>query len=486
MGPRATGGGGPGTLATLAPLATLATLLAAAAAERATPECAVEAGAPVFADPLDRVGPGLPYDFADGEDATVFAGGFRVAYEEDYKVLLNALSGETVVLYQCGTEPRVGGLAENSTAMFSVPLESIAVASTSLLPFLRILGVEDRIKYYPEYATAPCVQKLVGCKGADRTMTPSWANATLYAAQAAEAEAVGADYADAPNAFAFSSFEASGLLERTEWVKYLAPFFNKEREAEAFFDEQVEAFDAAKTAAAAAGPVILEDRPTVAWVQKRAYYSDEYPEAVVLSFANYKRELTAAANAAILDPSFFSFLEFSDPSLPDLNGTAGVTVTEDQVEFVLTDANRDDMMDLVHGWLELADVIVDETYAFDPASYGLANFTAAFELDGDPAGFPALADGAVLRVDGRVTPTGGLDWFESAPAYPAELLKDFVHALWGDQDAPGEPVHVPMWFRNIAAGEEPQVIGPELCAVPVCAEEYKFICRSWNGPTCEE
>ena len=97
--------------------------------------------------------------------------------------------------------------------MFSVPLESIAVASTSLLPFLRILGVEDRIKYYPEYATAPCVQKLVGCKGADRTMTPSWANATLYAAQAANNAGdpwllarltrgwvLYADHADAPDA----------------------------------------------------------------------------------------------------------------------------------------------------------------------------------------------------------------------------------------------------------------------------------------------
>ena len=483
-GPRATGAGGLGALAILA------TLLAAAAAERATPECAVEAGAPVFADPLDRVGPGLPSDFVEGEGATIFAGGFRVGYEEDYKVVTNGLAGgATVVLYQCGTTPPVGGLAENSTALFSVPLESTAVASTSLLPFLRILGVEDRIKYYPEYATAPCVQKLVGCEGADRTMTPSWANATLYAAQAAEVEAVFADYADAPNAVAFSSFADAGLLERAEWVKYLAPFFNKEREAEAFFREQVEAFDAAKAAAAAAAPggaAPVAPPPTVAWAAKREYYSDEYPEAVVVSFANYKRELTTAANAAILDPSFFSFLEFSDPSLPDLNGTAGVTVTEDQVEFVLTDANRDDMMDLVHGLLELADVIVDETYAFDPASYGLANFTAAFELDGDPAGFPALADGAVLRVDGRVTPTGGLDWFESAPAYPAELLQDFVHALWGDQGAPGEPVHVPMWFRNIAAGEEPQVIGPELCAVPMCAEEYKYICRSWNGPTCEE
>ena len=157
-GPRATGAGGLGALAILA------TLLAAAAAERATPECAVEAGAPVFADPLDRVGPGLPSDFVEGEGATIFAGGFRVGYEEDYKVVTNGLAGgATVVLYQCGTTPPVGGLAENSTALFSVPLESTAVASTSLLPFLRILGVEDRIKYYPEYATAPCVQKLVGC-----------------------------------------------------------------------------------------------------------------------------------------------------------------------------------------------------------------------------------------------------------------------------------------------------------------------------------
>ena len=55
---------------------------------------------------------------------------------------------------------------------------------------------------------------------------------------------------------------------------------------------------------------------------------------------------------------------------------------------------------------------------------------------------------------------------------------------WED-DSPLAAVYLET-LRDIAAGEEPQVIGPELCAVPMCAEEYKYICRSWNGPTCEE
>lgn len=43
----------------------------------------------------------------------------------------------------------------------------------------------------------------------------------------------------------------------------------------------------------------------------------------------------------------------------------------------------------------------------------------------------------VLRVDGLVSPTGGLDWYEGAIAKPAEVLADMAGAL----AAPASKVH---------------------------------------------
>jgi hypothetical protein len=71
-------------------------------------------------------------------------------------------------------------------------------------------------------------------------------------------------------------------------------------------------------------------------------------------------------------------------------------------------------------------VLIDETYAFDPTTYTASSFATGYGFDGGSA--------SVYRVDGLLSATNGLDWFEGAFARPAVVLADFVAAMHSTGD----------------------------------------------------
>merc|ERR1719158_1766383 len=97
--------------------------------------------------------------------------------------------------------------------------------------------------------------------------------------------------------------------------------------------------------------------------------------------------------------------------------------------------------------LKDVDVVVDETYAWEPAAYNYDSFLAAFGLSGsEDAKF--LRSRAVLRVDGTVSESNGLDWYESRIALPHLAVDGLAKAL-GDTELQGR------YFRHLGRNQTP-------------------------------
>lgn len=79
------------------------------------------------------------------------------------------------------------------------------------------------------------------------------------------------------------------MLNRAEWVKFVAVFFNKEVEAEKMFSNiTMDYQNMNKTArtAAAKDP----QRPTVAWISKTG-------DTIIVAYANYKKQFLEVGTA---------------------------------------------------------------------------------------------------------------------------------------------------------------------------------------------
>ena len=75
------------------------------------------------------------YDYFPTKIGQSNASTFTVTYHNYYKILTT--STEKIVLWQCGTQqPTVSG----ADAYVSVPITRIAVASTTMIPFVQVLG----------------------------------------------------------------------------------------------------------------------------------------------------------------------------------------------------------------------------------------------------------------------------------------------------------------------------------------------------------
>jgi hypothetical protein len=76
-----------------------------------------------------------------------------------------------------------------------------------------------------------------------------------------------------------------------------------------------------------------------------------------------------------------------------------------------------------HAAMADVDVLIDESYAFDPSAYTASSFKDGYGFDG--------AGARIYREDGLLGGTSGtgMDWFEGANANPSVVLADFVAAI---------------------------------------------------------
>lgn len=367
-----------------------------------------------------------------------------VAYGNHFKVLTEELAKEQYVLTQCGTsqptDEEVNAIVSGTGYQrkhFSVPVQDVTAASTTILSFLRRLGVEDRVAYADAYAVHGCWQKAASCGS---TLESAWTgNATKLEEQLDSVEVVFMDCnSDCSNVRARSNAvhvpatKDNGNLHSAEYIKFLAAFFNLEELALRTFQDTVTSYTGRQASASA---------PVVAWIQWNSWYS-----RYELSQATFKLQLVTAAGGRNVDAAQLSQSVSSMAVEDAVAGNPGAGKTY----YVPAGDDRAAATNALLAAMQDVDIVVDETYAADP---GTQKFLTAQK---------------VLRVDRSYTSLGSLDWYESRLAYPDWAATGLARYVLDDT------TKLPRYFRNVALDEAPELVTAESCqqSLPSCDASY--------------
>lgn len=401
------------------------------------------------------------------------AQGFTVEYYSSYKVVKNNIADETYVLYQCGTPPPATDAVPAGSKFFEIPLTSLSAPETVPYAFVEILGLDDRVNDVSKFVTSSCGQKILTCgnEGSDAVSVVveshgALNNDTLLSATVSPfvdglLTTAGYSY---PKSFAFSAAQDPGVLNRAEWIKFLGLFFNKDKYASDVFEGIQKQYTSAKEAALKASEG--GNVPVVAWASHYLYDTDE---SYQLSFAPYKAELVADAGAKMMDFDALSKIPgvrpsaFSNTTLEFAWAGEGAFATKAEAQAAFLKA------------LQSVDIVIDETFTMDPATYNLAAFQTEYGIEGAAAeGLSWLSSNLIYREDGLLSKNGGLDWFEGAIARPEKVLADVVRMVEDSRGAK-DTANKFNWLRRI--DETPQVVGPDACTrITSCTEEPTPIC----------
>ncbi|KAJ3180206.1 hypothetical protein HDU85_004209 [Gaertneriomyces sp. JEL0708] len=239
------------------------------------------------------------YDYFPQKAVAPAGSAIEITYHNNYKIVKNKVANKSYLLHQCGTPAPTGIAGIDDT--FAVPLQSVAVADTSAITYLELLGVREAIDVTmtADYITSACVQKMheektvVAVNAANATATKA-----LYESMGATL-AFGDSGAEAAGNFvAFPATADPGELHRAQYLLYLAPFFNKEGAANQLFTSITDNYECVKSAASKA-----DNKPSAAW-----FY--QFNGTYYLSQAPYQVQYIDAANGkAITNPE----KAFTDP-----------------------------------------------------------------------------------------------------------------------------------------------------------------------------
>ncbi|MBW3546120.1 MAG: ABC transporter substrate-binding protein, partial [Bacteroidetes bacterium] len=167
------------------------------------------------------------------------------------------------------TEPWPGAVKPITYTLDKVP-DRIVVTSTTYLPYLEMLGVEDRLVGFPgtKYISSPKIRKLVD-EGAIMDLGPD-GNMNLELLLSLEPDAVFAfdmgnesstldkiQEAGIPVVYNADFLETS-TLGRAEWIKFYGAFFHQEEKADSIFSSIATAYDSLKNLVKN-----VKERPTI-------------------------------------------------------------------------------------------------------------------------------------------------------------------------------------------------------------------------------
>ncbi len=332
-------------------------------------------------------------DYFPEKIALTHTDGFSVDYHNSYKVITvetpwpGAAAAEQYLLLQCGA-PTPEGF--DAAQVIEVPLKSIVTMSTTYLPFLEAYGVLDRLVGIDDvtYVNNPTVLQMA----ADGEIAQIGYGAGVNIEQILELapDLVMTYGSGTPDYDAHPVLLNAGIkvvlnaewladspLDRAEWGKFIALFFNKEAVAEALFAETVDRYETLKAQAAA-----VTTKPTV-------FTDSEYQGTwFVAGGRSFTAQLLADAGAEYL--------------WADDESTAGIPLA---FEAVFERAATADY------WINVGFVS------------SLAELQAGDERYGD---FAALQNGNVWNNNKRVNANGGSDYYESAVAQPDDVLADLI------------------------------------------------------------
>ncbi|KAJ1647241.1 hypothetical protein LPJ64_001354 [Coemansia asiatica] len=189
--------------------------------------------------------------------------GFEISYKNNAKYVSNKISGETYVLYQCGSSIpddakatpadslQVGGW----TKLMAVPGTKVALDSAPASAIIEMLGLQDSVagayKFFTvtsacmqkRLAELPRVEQTYGTPNARRRRSNDRLGNSLvrrvsYDLAKDDLQWTFTTYGMSdPKSVAVNPENAADMLGKAEWIKFVAAFFNKEAEANKLFSQ---------------------------------------------------------------------------------------------------------------------------------------------------------------------------------------------------------------------------------------------------------
>ncbi|CAG8471011.1 6463_t:CDS:2 [Paraglomus occultum] len=329
---------------------------------------------------------------------------FQVTYYNSYKIVNNTLANETYVLYCTAYSPTNIGVPSNAKYIQVPVVKSIAVTDISAIGFLKAIGMEKNVTYAtnPENVTAPCLQQSIS-------------NFTGASNQ------IGVVFTNTPAAdgsyVTLSLSDDMSPLQKADRVKLVSLFFDKEDEANTYYN----ATQTAYSCHAQNAKISLQDKnkKSIAWV---AYDGSAYN----IIADSYHMNLTQDAGALPLTTKATSYTNLNDFQTAVFN----------------------------------VDFLIDLTY-FDPNQLTWSNWLKLFGyVENDDDNTPDFINKKrVYRIGGLQNPSGHEDWFENAEAMPDIVLKDLISIQY--------PLYVksyrPTWLLDFAAAEPPTIVNATDC-----------------------
>ncbi|KAI0500823.1 hypothetical protein KFK09_019040 [Dendrobium nobile] len=348
------------------------------------------------------------------EDAELF----RLYYGQSFKVIKNSVDGQSYLLIQ--NNSRMASRTKYCTGRiksFVVPLFNYSVDTTFFpVSFFELLGLLDGLKgITSESVTSQCVLK-------------SYSNGDIHLINKTDMQQLAQFTAyfvsnigkqQSCNFAAFVPLEEKTPLQKAEWIKYLAAFSNSEARANLVYDAIKGNYNCLSKAAT---NLTTRFKPVVAWV--------DYNQGMW----TFSRE---------------------DYKLKYVSDAGGENVDETISNHSYNVSNPDDMDDF-YALLCIVDVVIDQTFAPEPAEYTLLTFLDNFNVS-DDANFDFLINQSLWRYDKRVQNSSVLDWYDGAISQPQLVLADLIEMFFPTGNYPLT------FFRNIAKHEGVILIGPESC-----------------------
>ena len=400
------------------------------------------------------------------------ASGFSVTYYDTYKVAENKLADESYVLYQCGTDkPDVSATGVPKGAkFFEIPLTSLSVPETVPYAFVEQLGLDDRVYDVSQFVTGACGQKLLECGDvAPDTFSGYLSNLTaLESTAGSSVDGIMATSAqEYPKIFSFSATEDPGVLNRAEWIKFLGLFFNRDAYASNIYDGIVQSYNDIKAKANVKG----ESKPVVAWVSHFVFQDDEHYE---VKLPAYQAEFVSDSGAQNVDLKEIE-KQYPGVTVSDFSPTTLEFAWDKPTAF----KSKEDAQKAFLEFLSTVDVIIDETYSPEPASYTFEQFQKEYGLENADSDalekLSWLEPRLIFRPDGLISASNGLDWFEGAIARPDLVLQDVDRVADSARQGKLLKKNEFKWIRNI--DESPVVISAKDCErLTSCNEKPATIC----------
>ncbi|KAJ3105194.1 hypothetical protein HDU97_008348 [Phlyctochytrium planicorne] len=358
--------------------------------------------------------------FPEKVDATKLeaTSSLKFTYGKNYKVITNAVSNETVLLYQCGT-PIPTTVTANRT--IAVPVKSATISDTTIVTYLELLGKTSTVKYTTggaQFIVDPCVQSLTSTNK-DVIQDVSKTDAVAEG-QINSTDVFFAFYSsyNTNNSVAFPATQDKTNLNRVDWLFYVSAFFNAESRANAVVSSIKTNYNCVKSAVAAspASPI-----PTVAIINYDAPspYNNNTVSYILENYDYFENLVTDAGGKVV---------KVDSAKKTPLGSNASFKTAKELIAAIGD-----------------PDIVIDNTFSASTSAETLKNF----ELT-DASTLKFIKNKQIFNANKKQNSVGGTAFYEDAVVNQQLVLSDLVSIIRTNI----LPSYTRRYFRNLFPGTE--------------------------------